>query len=67
MKQRLSIRVTPEIKSIIQEAADLLDQSLTDFVVDAAYTAAFKFTNSYALQWYAVQRKKEIMKELKDK
>ncbi len=37
---RLEARVTPEQKALLQRAADLSGQSLTDFVVAAAQDAA---------------------------
>ncbi|MEM9216870.1 MAG: DUF1778 domain-containing protein [Cyanobacteria bacterium P01_F01_bin.150] len=39
---RLEARLTPEIKALLQKAADLEGRSLTDFVVASAQLAAYK-------------------------
>lgn len=39
---RLEVRVSPEIKALIQKAADLEGSSLTDFVVTTVQAAAYK-------------------------
>lgn len=39
-RERLEARTTPEIKSLLQHAADLEGRSLSDFVVDSARRVA---------------------------
>lgn len=39
-RARLVARTTPEVKAIIQRAADLTGRSLTDFMVSSALAAA---------------------------
>lgn len=39
-RERLEARVTPEVKALIQRAADLTGRGLTDFLVSSARTAA---------------------------
>lgn len=38
--ERLAVRVSPDLKSLIQRAADVRGLSLTDFVTDSARAAA---------------------------
>jgi uncharacterized protein (DUF1778 family) len=38
--ERLAVRVSPDLKSLIQQAADVRGLSLTDFVTDSARAAA---------------------------
>ena len=39
-RERLVARTTPEVKALIQRAADLTGQSVTEFLVGSALTAA---------------------------
>jgi len=39
-RERLEARVTPEVKAVIQRAADLTGRSLTDFLVSSAQAVA---------------------------
>lgn len=44
---RLTARVTPEVKAVIQRAADLTGRSLTDFLVGSARVAAEETIRSH--------------------
>jgi uncharacterized protein (DUF1778 family) len=38
--EKINLRIDPNIKSVIDEAAELSNKTRTDFMVDAAYRAA---------------------------
>jgi uncharacterized protein (DUF1778 family) len=38
--EKINLRIDPNIKSVIDEAAELSNKTRTDFMVDAAYHAA---------------------------
>lgn len=47
--ERLAARVTPEQKALLQRAADLAGQTLTEFVVDSAQATALREIEAHEL------------------
>ncbi len=62
---RLELRIDKNLKMILQRAADILDISLSDFVINAAYTNAFTFINSHENILNTIKQQALIINELK--
>jgi uncharacterized protein (DUF1778 family) len=52
---RLEVRISPEIKALIQKAADLEGRSLTDFVVATVQAAACKVIEQHQILKLSVE------------
>ena len=62
--ERLEARVSPQVKELIQQAADLLGRSLTDFILDNLQDAAKRVILEHRIMELSVTDSKIFVESL---
>ncbi|TYQ25373.1 DUF1778 domain-containing protein [Pseudanabaena sp. UWO310] len=61
---RLEARISPEIKAVLQKAADLEGRSLTDFVVASLHKAACQVIEQHQILKLSIEDSEAFVKAL---
>lgn len=62
--ERLECRVKPEMKQIIQKAADIMGMSLSDFVINAATLKAYEFMRDHNIINANMEQMEEMVQSI---